>query len=475
MSLRQRARCLTLSAALCLIGGAAYLMPAAAQNANASSIEPAASYKMEPGEASAYPYYDARVEIERYAVVAYESYQAASAAAHDFQDAVSALVDEPTDTTLASARGAWLKVRAAYMATECFRFYGGPIDGPGSASLGSALARLDPWPIDESFVDGVMAHPDGGLIGDPKIAITRQTLRQPPGGTNPTHAATGFHVIEFLLWGPDKNPGSDQSRRATDFQAGGPHHADRRRLFLQTATKLLVEDLDELTAAWTPKKPDNYAAQFLALDPREALGRMLSGMAILADQEIARQRLLGALDDRIRANPLGRYSLHTNDDFTADLDGIQILWTGDDRQSYGTGLDGIVQSLDPGLALEMDRRLAAAKAALRLLDKPFDHVLSAPPDSPSWTKVARAAVAFHALAHTIQDIGAAAGRQGAAERAVACEAGGEDRIGLRDLLADAAADQGELAIRRWRGRRGLGGQSKSKPVAARSSARSWPG
>ena len=406
MSLRQRARCFTLSAALCLIGGAAYLMPAAAQNANASSIEPAVSYKMEPGEASAYPYYDARVEIERYAVVAYESYQAASAAAHDFQDAVSALVDEPTDATLASARGAWLKVRAAYMATECFRFYGGPIDGPGSASLGSAHARLDPWPIDESFIDGVMAHPDGGLIGDPKIAITRQTLRQPPGGTNPTHAATGFHVIEFLLWGPDKNPGSDQSRRATDFQAGGPHHADRRRLFLQTATKLLVEDLDELTAAWTPKKPDNYAAQFLALDPREALGRMLSGMAILADQEIARQRLLGALDDRIRANPLGRYSLHTNDDFTADLDGIQILWTGDDRQSYGTGLDGIVQSLNPGLALEMDRRLAAAKAALRLLDKPFDHVLSAPPDSPSWTKVARAAVAFHALARTIQDVGA---------------------------------------------------------------------
>jgi hypothetical protein len=97
---------------------------------------------------------------------------------------------------------------------------------------------------------------------------------------------------------------------------------------------------------------------------------MLSGMAILADQEIARQRLLGALDDRIRANPLGRYSLHTNDDFTADLDGIQILWTGDDRQTYGTGLDGLVQSLDPGLALQMDRRLAAAKAALRLLDSP---------------------------------------------------------------------------------------------------------
>jgi uncharacterized iron-regulated protein len=81
-------------------------MPAAAQNADASSIKPAASYKMEPGDDSAYPYYDAGVEIGRYAGVAYESYQAASAAAHDFQDAVSALIDEPTDTTLAAARGA---------------------------------------------------------------------------------------------------------------------------------------------------------------------------------------------------------------------------------------------------------------------------------------------------------------------------------------------------------------------------------
>ena len=68
------------------------------------------------------------------------------------------------------------------------------------------------------------------------------------------------------------------------------HHADRRRLVLQTATKLLVEDLDQLTAAWAPRTKGNYAEAFLALDPREALGRVLAGMAILADQAIARAR-----------------------------------------------------------------------------------------------------------------------------------------------------------------------------------------
>jgi putative iron-regulated protein len=393
-----RATALVFGVALCLTGAAGCLMPAVAESANADNFKPTQSYKMSPSESSAWPYYDARVEIERYAGVAYESYQAASEAGHELQDAVSALLDEPTDATLAAARGAWLKVRAAYMATEGFRFYGGPIDG-------AALARIDPWPIDEGFIDGVDGKRDGGLIGDPKIAITRQTLSHPPGSNDATHAATGFHVIEFLLWGQDKNPGAPAGRLPADFQLGGAHHADRRRLVLQTATKLLVEDLDLLTAAWAPRVKGNYAEAFLALDPREALGRMLAGMAILSDQAIARERLLGVLDDRIRAKPLGRYSLHTNDDLTADLDGIRILWTGDDRQSFGTGLDGLVQSLDPALAQQMERRLAAAQAALRLLDKPFDHLLSVPPDSDGWKHVDGAAVAFHRLARTIQEVG----------------------------------------------------------------------
>lgn len=384
------ARGMLLVAALCLVGGAACLVPAAAENARAGGLKPPASYKMEPDDSSAWPYYDAGVEIARYAIVAYESYKACGEAAHELQDAVSGLLDEPTDATLAAARGAWLKARAAYMATEGLRFYGGPIDG-------TPHARIDPWPIDEAFVESV--------VGDPKTAITRQTLSPQGYAGDPTHATTCFHVIELLLWGEDKNPGSRNARLAADFQAGGPHHADRRRQFLETVAKLLVEDLDQLTAAWAPQTKGNYAAEFLALDPREALGRMLAGMAILADQTIARERLLAVLDDRIRAKPLGRYSLHTNDDLTADLDGIRVIWTGDDRQSYGTGLDGLVQSLDPALALEMDVRLTAAQSALRLVDKPFDHLLSAPTGSDGWNHVAAAAVAFHRLAHTIQEIG----------------------------------------------------------------------
>ena len=354
-----------------------------------ASVQPLKSYKLEAGKSSAYPYYDARLEIARYAALVHETYADAGEAAHELDDAVSALLDDPTEATLATARGAWLKARAAYMATEPYRFYGGPIDGAGDA-----LARLDPWPIDETYVDR--------LIGDPKVDLTRRTLRQPPGAANAADAATGFHVIEFLLWGKDKNPGFGRGRPPKDYEGGS---ADRRRLYLTTAIKLLIEDIGQVTQAWAPQAAANYAAQLLALDQREALGRILSGMAILADEEIAHRRLLAALDDRTRASPLDRYSLHTNDDLTADLDGIRAVWTGDDRQSVGPGLDSLVAAFDPNLALRLDRRLAAAQAALRLLDKPFDRVLSAPRGSTGWTRVEEAAAAFHDLAVTIAEVG----------------------------------------------------------------------
>jgi putative iron-regulated protein len=374
--------------------------PAVAEIPPVADVHPLKSYKLEPNEASAYPYYDAGSEIARYVVVAHESYQMADDAAHELEDAAAALIDDPTEATLAAARGAWLKARAAFMTTEVFRFYGGPIDGPGRA-----ISRVDPWPINEGFVDAVNGHPDGGLIGNPKIAITRQTLRQPPATQSAADAATGFHVIEFLLWGQDRNPGSHHLRHAGDFQPGGQNHADRRRMYLTTATKLMVEDIDQLAFAWAPQKQGAYAQQFLALDPREALGRMLAGIAILADQEIAQQRLLAALDDRTRASPLARYSLHTNDDLTSDLDGIRMVWTGDDRLSFGAGLDGLLQALDPELAQLMEKRLAAAQTALRLVEKPFERAISATPGSATWVRVEQAAAAFHALALTVQEVG----------------------------------------------------------------------
>ena len=70
-----------------------------------------------------------------------------------------------------------------------------------------------------------------------------------------TNVATGYHAIEFLLWGQDLNgtgpapatvPGPTM-RRATPARTAT---ATGARAYLAAATELLVDDLAEMVADW---------------------------------------------------------------------------------------------------------------------------------------------------------------------------------------------------------------------------------
>src|SRR5690606_8258413 len=94
--------------------------------------------------------------------------------------------------------------------------------------------------------------------------LLREVLHEADG--NEANVATGYHAIEFLLWGQDLNgtgpapagrQGTPQERHAgnrpyTDYDVknctGG--HCDRRAQYLQTATDMLVSDLEEMVANW---------------------------------------------------------------------------------------------------------------------------------------------------------------------------------------------------------------------------------
>ena len=70
------------------------------------------------------------------------------------------------------------------------------------------------------------------------------------------NVATGYHAVEFLLWGQDLNgtgPGAG-ARPASDFNPANCSwgNCDRRAAYLQTATDLLVDDLAWMTAQWAP-------------------------------------------------------------------------------------------------------------------------------------------------------------------------------------------------------------------------------
>ena len=68
------------------------------------------------------------------------------------------------------------------------------------------------------------------------------------------NVATGYHAIEFLLWGQDLH-GTEAGageRPATDYDTANctNGNCDRRAAYLKAATDLLVADLEEMVANW---------------------------------------------------------------------------------------------------------------------------------------------------------------------------------------------------------------------------------
>jgi putative iron-regulated protein len=141
---------------------------------------------------------------ENYATMIAANYAQSRASAQALRDAIDDLVATPDDASLDAARQAWLAAREPYGQTEVYRFYDGPIDNPDDGPEG----QLNAWPMDEAYVDYVEGMPDAGIINDlaahPSIdAALIASLNEQGGETN---IASGYHAIEFLLWGQDQDP-----------------------------------------------------------------------------------------------------------------------------------------------------------------------------------------------------------------------------------------------------------------------------
>ena len=192
----------------------------------------------------------------------------AAAAATDLQKAVDALIASPTEATLKSARAAWLEARPWYQQTEGFRF--------GNPLVDEWEGRVNAWPLDEGLIDYVDVKVYGeesdenelftaNVIANPALKIGTMTIDASvitpelvrslhEAADNEANVATGYHAIEFLLWGQDLNgtgPGAG-NRPYTDFDPANctVGNCDRRAAYLKAATDLLVADLNEMAASW---------------------------------------------------------------------------------------------------------------------------------------------------------------------------------------------------------------------------------
>lgn len=331
-----------------------------------------------------------RPVLDHYAEVVYANYSDTLSSAKALQAAVAAFIAQPSAQTQQAAQQAWRAAREFYGQTEAFRFYGGPIDDENGPE-----GRINAWPMDEAFVDAVAGNPDAGLINDRGFTISKAALSGQNERGGEENIATGYHAIEFLLWGQDHNDAGPGARAYTDFldaKAGGTlKNADRRRQYLKVVTDLLVDDLTVLAKAWRPGSKLNYRARFVA-DGTESLRKIFVGLGSLSRGELAGERLEVALNSQDQEDEHSCFSDNTHRDAVTDALGIENVWLGRYTRADGTALQGpslrdLVQARDAALAARTSRQIAASVAAAEAIQAPFDREILGGKDAPGRQRI----------------------------------------------------------------------------------------
>ena len=364
--------------------------------------------------------------------IAFAGYADAYATAAALKVKVDAFVAEPTEMTFQAAKMAWLRAREAYQPTEVYRFRPGPIEDlmdDGTMMEGEGPeARINGWPLGEALIDYVAGGtPDGdpgdqesveaaditypgGIIADTTNvpAITKAAIMDFVEFNDDRNIGTGYHAVEFLLWGQDLNEGQTTWTSPRDATAGqrpvsdyhqddtctsGPNSADaeicmRRAEYLQVATDLLVDDLKALVDEWNPNG-DYYASYIAAAG---SLASILESMGRMGFGELAGERINIARANNSQEDEHSCFSDNTHRDILLNVVGIQNQYLGEysfeGDMLTGPGIYDLLMVVDPVLAddLRMAIEDSIIKAevidALAMAGMPFDQQIEVGPDNP---------------------------------------------------------------------------------------------
>lgn len=342
--------------------------------------------------------------LAHYGELVHASYADAHAGALALQKAVDAFVAAPSEAGLQAARKAWLEAREWYGQTEAFRFYGGPIDGEDGPE-----GQINAWPMDEAYVDAVDGAPEAGIIADRSVSIDMDTLAGLNEKDGEENISTGWHAIEFMLWGQDLYEDSPGRRAWTDFVDGQAPNADRRRDYLKVTTDLLVKDLAGLVDAWAPSA-DNFRKGFVADEGN--LARVISAIGILSRGELAGERIEVALDSQNQEDEHSCFSDNTHRDIVANAAGIRNVWRGQYTRADGSVLKGpgvrdLVAAKNKALATRVDSQIDGSVKAAEAIPAPFDRAILA--GNPGRAKVEATVVALKKQTEGLVEAAAALG------------------------------------------------------------------
>lgn len=346
---------------------------------------------------------DAKPVLENYAALVYTNYSDALETAEALDAAVDTFVGAPTQVSQDAAKAAWKAARDPYGQSEVFRFYDGPIDNPEDGPEG----ELNAWPMDEVYVDYIVDDATSGIINDTATfpTLSKAIIAEQNEKDGEKNIATGYHAVEFLLWGQDRSATGPGDRPSTDYVTGATGTAAnqaRRGQYLEAVSELLVDDLTLVKDAWTPNAT-NYRSEFVALSATEGLRRILQGMGSLSGAELSGERMTVAVDNRDQEDEHSCFSDNTHRDLRNNALAIQNAYLGRyaDGGVDGPGLDELVRARDATLDTKLQNQLQASLDAIAQITPPFDQALTT---DAGRAKIIAAVDALQAETETIVEV-----------------------------------------------------------------------
>ncbi|NVD06825.1 peptidase [Vibrio sp. JPW-9-11-11] len=322
--------------------------------------------------------------VEHYADVAHAVFADSLTTAKALDASIESFLANPTAAKFEQVKQVWLASRVPYQQSEVFRF--------GNAIVDDWEGQLNAWPLDEGLIDYVAADyqyelgnegASANIIANQELKIGASTLDvskitpeliadlNEVGGSE-ANVASGYHAIEFLLWGQDLN-GTNAgagARAYTDFVVGKEctnDHCDRRGEYLKAAADLLVQDLEWMEKQWSADQKGNYREALLNDSADNGLRKMLFGMGSLSLGELAGERMKVALEANSTEDEHDCFSDNTHNSHYYNEQGIYNVYTGLYKREDGTLLSGpslhdLVAQEDAQAAKEIQKQFDLTRA-----------------------------------------------------------------------------------------------------------------
>ncbi|MBF96349.1 MAG: peptidase [Pelagibacterales bacterium] len=312
-----------------------------------------------------------------YANIAEEKYNDSLNLAQALLNEINVFLDNPTSTNLEKVKKSWLKARTIYQQTEVFRF--------GNALVDDWEGKVNAWPLDEGLIDYVDTtnyYPtendfsNFNLIANKKLKVEGNLIdaniinpdllenKIHEIGGNEANVATGYHAIEFLLWGQDLNGtnAGKGERPHTDYSLDNctNKNCDRRRQYLLAATELLVKDLEDMKNLWGSN--GEAREDLINNSNKEGITRILTGMGSLSYGELAGERMKLGLMLHDPEEEHDCFSDNTHNSHFYNVIGIENIYLGNytnlrNKTVEGESLSDLVAKKDKNLDKKLKKSL----------------------------------------------------------------------------------------------------------------------